>query len=147
MHQKFLCEEKVYKEKNSFKYFSWFAGLLTVAVLAGALAFSSLLLHNDDAKRKVQDVLTTVLGVTLKSSKQTPDEKIEVEHELDVAIESFFKRIVSTFIISWYSNITQDEAFSFFVKLQITKVVREIALRLRDVSGTYLNKEANKLCD
>lgn len=101
-----------------------------------ALALSSYLQYNDDVKRKVQNVITSLLNVNLANANKPPDvdKSIIVEEELDGAIESFFKRIIRTFISSWYSNLTQDETFVWNIKLELTEAVREIALRIRNVS-------------
>jgi PXA domain len=64
--------------------------------------------------------------------------QVEVEQELDIAIESFFKRIIKQFISSWYSSITRDESFAWDIKVEITEAIREIALRLRDVTTLAL---------
>lgn len=69
-------------------------------------------------------------------TKEPPDERIEVEPELDDAIESFFTRIIRTFISSWYSNLTQDETFVWSIKLELTEAIREIAKRVMNVRKT-----------
>lgn len=111
-------------------------GTFTLVVSLCALSLSTLLLHNAEAKQKVQSVITSALN--LVNTKQQPpaddSEKIEVAEELDAALESFFKRIIRNFISSWYSNVTQDETFVWNIKQEITEALRKIAIRLRDVS-------------
>lgn len=110
-------------------------GTFTLVVSLCALSLSTLLLHNVEAKLKVQSVITSALNLG-NTKQQPPDdsEKIEVAEELDAALESFFKRIIRNFISSWYSNVTQDETFVWNIKLEITEALRKIAIRLRDVS-------------
>lgn len=105
-------------------------------VFLGALSLSSLLLYNVDARSKVQSVITSILAVKLSNESKPPDdgEIFKVSHELDVAVENFFKRIIETFINSWYSTITQDESFAWDIKVQITQAIREIARRVNNVS-------------
>lgn len=119
---------------NIFSLVSWILGSFTLLVSICALWLTTLLLTNDEAKQKVQSVITSLLSLNLVKSNQPRNEKIEVTEELDLAIESFFKRIIRNFISSWYSNVTQDEMFVWNIKQELAEAIREIALRLRDVS-------------
>lgn len=68
------------------------------------------------------------------ANKPPDDESDKVEHELDSAIESFFKRIIKNFISNWYSVITQDEAFVWNIKAELATSLRRFAFRLKEVS-------------
>lgn len=117
-------------------FFSWILGLVTLIGLVGAFTLSQLLLNSDVAGEKVQKTLTSMLS--LKSADQRfadGNNKIKVEQELDNAIESFFKKIIKTFISSWYANVTQDENFVFNIKLELTEAIRTIAHRVSGVSS------------
>jgi PXA domain len=116
---------------------SWLFGSLTLLAFLGALSLSTLFLQNVEARIKAQNVITSILGVEINNRKESPDdrERVEVEPELDVAIESFFKKIIKQFISSWYSTITQDESFVWNIKVELTAAIREIARRLRNVIG------------
>lgn len=83
-------------------------------------------------------MITSLLALNLKRNDEHPPDdssKIEVDKTLDAAVESFFKRIIRNFISSWYSNVTQDETFVWNVKLGIAEAIRNVALRVRDVSA------------
>lgn len=121
---------------------SWFYGSLTFSTFIGALLLSSILQDNDEAKGKVQRLTTSILSLNIEIARKHPEtEAILVDKELDKAIESFFKRIIKTFISSWYSSITHDETFVWNVKLEITEAIRNIAIRLKTVrltQSTYI---------
>lgn len=99
-----------------------------------ALSLSSYLQYNDEVRKKVQNVITSLLSLNIANANKPPDRDIKVDPELDNAIESFFKRIITTFISSWYSNLTHDENFVWNIKLELTEAIREIALRIKNVS-------------
>jgi PXA domain len=138
VRRRFTRQKKNLKSENfSCLFRSWFFGSLTLLAFLGALSLSSLFLQNVEARIKVQNVITSILGVEISNLNEPPDDKerVEVEHELDVAIESFFKNIIKQFISSWYSAITQDESFVWNIKVELTAAIREIARRLRNVIG------------
>lgn len=109
------------------------AGLLCL-VFVSVLLISSLTLHSKDAQNSLQKTAASVLAINLNSSNKPPDDDGgKVLLELDVAIESFFRKIVKNFISSWFSNITQDETFVWNVKVEVAGALRKLALRLKDV--------------
>lgn len=107
--------------------------MLSLLTLILAFALSSHLEHNDEAKRKIQDLVISLLSLKLVSDPLKKEVGVEVDKELDAAIESFFRRIIKTFISSWYSNVTQDETFLWNVKVEIAEAIRNIAIRLKNV--------------
>lgn len=111
---------------------------MTLFGLAGALTLSQLLLKSEDARNKVQSVLMSILSLKAADPILDGGNKIKVEKELDQALENFFKKIIKTFISSWYTNVTQDESFVLNIKLELTEAIRTIAQRLSGVSNMPL---------
>lgn len=124
-------------------FFSWIFGLLSLLVSLCALSLSSYVQYNDNGQRRLQSIITSILDVKLENGKEPPDDydinkEVKVEQELDTAIQSFFNRIIRTFISSWYSNLTQDENFVHNIKLELAVAVRKIALRIKNVRIRFL---------
>lgn len=113
-------------------------GSITLLAFIGATFLSTLLLDNEKAKLKVQTVIKAIATVKVDKPPDEFVDKFRVELELDRAIESFFKRIIQTFISSWYSTITQDESFNWNVKVEISEAIRQIALRIQKVRKTRI---------
>lgn len=102
-------------------------------IFLGAISLSTFILQNVEARKKVQNALTTILGIQLDNANKPPDESNKVQVELDEAIESFFRKIIKNFVNSWYSNLTCDETFVWNLKQEITEAVRKLAERVRKV--------------
>lgn len=117
-----------------FNYSFILGSFLTLLVLLCALSLSAYTLRHENARRKVQNVLLSIVAVKLENSNKPPDDEGHlVAPELDNAIESFLKKIVENFVNSWYSTITQDETFVWNIKVEVAEILRKLALRLRNV--------------
>lgn len=114
-----------------FMFFSSWFGLITLLIFLSAISLSTFVLQNVEARKIVQNSLTSILGVQLDN--EPPDEKGTVQTELDNAIESFFRKIIENFISSWYSSLSSDETFVCNLKQEITEAVRQLAVRVKNV--------------
>jgi PXA domain len=110
---------------------SW-TGLITLLIFLGAISLSTFILQNVEARKTVQNALTSILGVNLNANKPQ-DESDKVQAELDEAIESFFRKIIKNFISSWYTNLSSDESFVWNLKQEITGAGRQLASRVKNV--------------
>lgn len=115
-------------------FFSW-TGFITFFILIGAVALSTFVLRNFEAKRTVQNALTTILNIKLERSSDFQDDTFQVQLELDEAIESFFEKVIKNFISIWFESISRDETFLWNLKYQISVAVRSVAIRMKKVSS------------
>ncbi|CRK86357.1 CLUMA_CG000202, isoform A [Clunio marinus] len=119
------------------------AVFLIIIVCVGSFMILAYIIHDNESKIKVQTLVTSLLQVDISYNKRKPPDdvnqgEIKVTAELDAAIESFFKKIIETFLQSWYTELCQDEAFILSVKIEIAEALKKLALRLNNIDYSLM---------
>ncbi|KAG5676343.1 hypothetical protein PVAND_006185 [Polypedilum vanderplanki] len=80
--------------------------------------------------------------IILKSDNETKsssnDDKIFLAKGLDETLERFFTRLLDNVFKSWWSNVSSDETFLYTLKLELTRALRKLALRYKNVDYPVL---------
>lgn len=70
-----------------------------------------------------------------RSSDDEEHSKIILAKGLDSRIEQFFNKLLNQFISSWFSKVSNDDAFVHDLKFELANAFKKIANRYRNVSN------------
>jgi hypothetical protein len=124
--------------KNLFFLFrySFILGFHFTLLFTISLTFIAFVIESSKIRMQLQKVVETLLKSKSADAgiKSATDGKILLAKGLDERLESFFTRLLNQFIRSWWSEVSSDESFIYTLKLELTRAIRKLVVRYRNVS-------------
>jgi len=95
-------------------------------------------INSSSCLKKLQDALDSFIIIKRSSSAVDQSESLNIEEKLDSSIQSLLDKVLDVFVVSWYSKVSHDEAFTNSIKVDLVHGIRRLVRRFLKVleSGT-----------
>ncbi|KAG5676344.1 hypothetical protein PVAND_006186 [Polypedilum vanderplanki] len=103
-----------------------------------SLTFVVFFNQSSTTRNHLQEIVESFLKSDNETKSSSNDDKIFLAKGLDETLERFFTRLLDNVFKSWWSNVSSDETFLYTLKLELTRALRKLALRYKNVDYPVL---------